>query len=165
MRAKLCLMTRQILGLGGFLLLVLAAAGLGGSATAGSVKTWYPALIKPAWTPPAGSFGPVWTVLYLAMAMAAWLVWRGDPAHPWRRPALLAWSAQLVLNAAWSVIFFGWQRPGYAVLEIVVLWAAILVTLVCCSKVHGVAAWLLLPYLVWVTVAAALNFEIWRLNR
>ncbi len=140
-----------------------SAAAIGGLATADGVRTWYPTIAKPAWTPPAWLFGPVWTALYTLMGVAAWRVWRRDGLREARLP-LAVFALQLVLNAAWSLLFFGWHRPGLAFAEILVLWAAILATTVLFSARDRLAAVLFLPYLAWVTFAAALNFALWRLN-
>jgi benzodiazapine receptor len=124
---------------------------------------WYQELAKPTWTPPAWLFGPVWFVLYVTIGVAAWLVWRR--ARFAEAPAAwLAWGAQLALNGAWSWIFFGLRAPGPALIEIAVLWLAILATIVAFHRLRPVAAALLLPYLAWVGFATALNAAIWRLN-
>jgi len=127
------------------------------------VDGWYEGLIKPAWNPPNWLFGPVWGVLYLLMAVAAWLVWRKSGLSGAAVPLGL-FGLQLVLNAAWSWLFFGLHRPGVALVEIVLLWAAILVTMISFWRVQPSAGWLLLPYQLWVTFATALNFALWRLN-
>ncbi|MEI8315959.1 MAG: TspO/MBR family protein [Verrucomicrobiota bacterium] len=149
--------------LGGFCVASFVAAAIGGTATGGAVQDWYPTLAKPSWTPPAWLFGPVWTLLYIAMAVAAWLVWR-RVGWDGARLALLMFFIQLTLNAVWSVVFFGLRNPGAAFAEIVVLWVAIVVTTLLFWKVTPTAGWLFLPYLVWVSFATALNFAIWRLN-
>lgn len=124
---------------------------------------WYTTLRKPSWNPPAWIFGPVWTALYTVMAVAAWLVWkRGGFAA--RRGPLALFLTQLVLNAAWTPLFFGLHQPGLAFAEIVCLWLAIAATLAAFRPLSRTAAWLLAPYLAWVTFAAALNFALWRLN-
>lgn len=153
----------QALGLAVCVLVVSAAAGLGGWATAASVGDWYQQLARPAWTPPDWVFGPVWTALYLMMAGAVWLVWRqrGLTAARW---LLGLFMAQLALNVVWSVIFFGLRRPELAAVEIVVLWVAILATTITFWRRSLAAGWLLVPYLAWVTFAAGLNFSIARLN-
>jgi len=139
--------------------------GVSGSlATATSVRTWYPLLQKPPWTPPGFVFGPVWTVLYLLMGVSAWLIWRDSKGNS-RRKALLIFAVQLVLNGTWSFLFFGLRSPGWAALEIVVLWCSIVATLLAFARIRRLAAGLLLPYLVWVSYAAALNIAIWNLNR
>ena len=141
----------------------LAIGAVGGIVTASSVDTWYPGLNKPAWNPPDSVFGPVWTLLYLMMAVAAWLVWRRRGAAD-VRAAMTLFAVQLGLNAAWSVLFFGLRRPGLAAVEIVLLWLAIVATMALFARVSRPAGWLLVPYLGWVSFAAALNIAIWRLN-
>ena len=154
---------RSAAGLAASLAAVSATAGIGGAATASSVKTWYPTLDRPSWRPPDEAFGPVWTVLYAANAVSAWLVWRADPAGS--RPALKLYGAQLALNAAWPLLFFGLKRPGVALVEIALLWVAIAATVATFARRHRVAALLLVPYLLWVTFAMVLNRELWRRNR
>ena len=124
---------------------------------------WYAQLTKPSWNPPNWIFGPVWTALYLLMAVAAWRVWKQGGFGAQRRPLTL-FLAQLGLNAIWSPIFFGLKQPGVAFAEILVLWAAIVGTIVAFRRVDRVAAGLLLPYLAWVSFASVLNFTLWRLN-
>lgn len=121
---------------------------------------WYAALIKPSWNPPAWLFGPAWTLLYTLMATAAWLVWR---RVGFSRP-LAFYFVQLALNAAWTPIFFGAHQLGWALVEIVVLWVAILLTLLSFHRVSPAAGWLFVPYLAWVSFATFLNFTLWRLN-
>ena len=157
-------MMRQVLGFVAFLVVVFVAAGVGGVASAAGVRDWYPSLAKPAWTPPAWVFGPAWTALYLCMATAGFLAWRKG-GWAGARPALALFALQLVLNAAWSWVFFGLRRPGLALAEIVVLWVAVLATTAALLRVTRPAAWLFVPYLLWITYAAALNFAIWRMNR
>ena len=148
----------NLLALGGWLVLCLGAASVGARFRPG---TWYAALRKPAWTPPDRLFAPVWTVLYAMMAVAAWLVWRETGLS--REIGLFV--LQLALNAAWTWLFFGLKRPGLALVDLVLLWLAILLTQVAFEHVRPLAGWLLLPYLAWVTFAAALNVALWRLNR
>jgi benzodiazapine receptor len=147
-----------------FVAVCLAVAGAGGLFTAGSVQQWYPSLQKPAWTPPSWIFGPVWTALYLMMALAAWLVWRGHRTANVKR-ALGLFVFQLILNAAWSPLFFGLQNPLAGLLDIIPLWAAILATLISFRKISAAAWALLVPYWLWVGYATALNFAIWWMNR
>jgi translocator protein len=147
-----------------FVTLCFGAAALGGWFTGSSVKTWYPGLLKPAGTPPSWVFGPVWSVLYLLMATAAWLVWQERHVHDVRL-ALGLFFGQLVLNAAWSFLFFGLQRPGLALLEILILLLAIGLTVVSFSAHSRYAFWVMMPYLGWVAYATYLNFGLWRLNR
>ena len=151
------------LRLGLFLAACFAAAALGGVATGGAVRDWYPTLAKPAWNPPAWVFGPVWTVLYVLMAVAAWLVWRRAGWSGARR-ALTVFFVQLTLNAAWSGLFFGLRNPGAAFAEILLLWGAIAWTLVLFWRFSALAGMMFIPYLAWVSFAAVLNFTIWRLN-
>ena len=139
------------------LLLAFGAAALGAQFAPGE---WYASLRKPPWNPPGWIFGPVWTLLYAAMAVAAWRVWRAGGA----RPALAAYGVQLVLNAAWSWLFFGLRRPDLAFAEILLLWGAILVTMILFLRKDRPAGLLMAPYLAWVSFAAILNFTLWRMN-
>lgn len=152
---------RDALGLAGFLALSFAIAGAGAAVTATSVDDWYPMLAKPAFNPPDRVFGPVWTILYAMIAVAGWRVWRLRGA---REPALLAWAVQLGLNLGWSFVFFGARLIGAALIEIVVLLAAIVVTARLFRRIDRPAAWLLAPYGAWVAYATLLNAALWRLN-
>jgi uncharacterized protein YbjT (DUF2867 family)/tryptophan-rich sensory protein len=154
---------RQAVLLLGFIAICFAAAGLGAAATATSVGGWYQTLAKPSWNPPDWLFGPVWSVLYFLMAVAAWLVWRrgGWSAS---QSALTWFGIQLALNVLWSVVFFGLQQPGFAFAEIIALWLAILATMVAFRGKSVAATILMVPYLAWSTFAAVLNFELWRMN-
>jgi tryptophan-rich sensory protein len=151
---------RRFPALAGWLALCLAASG---TAVFVSTGGWYAALHKPAWNPPAWLFGPVWTVLYIMMAVAAWLVWCEGGWKAQGR-ALGLFLAQWLLNALWTPLFFGLHLAGPAFGEIVVLWLVLAVTLRAFWRVRRVAGILLLPYLAWVSFAAALNFTLWRLN-
>ena len=147
-------------------LAVPQVVGLTGAlATASGVRDWYPALAKPGFTPPGWVFGPAWTLLYLLMGIALWLVWREADRGDNVRPALVAFAVQLALNALWSFVFFGLRMPGAALAEIILLWGAILLTIVQFRKVSRLAALLLVPYWLWVSFAAVLNASIWLLNR
>jgi len=139
----------------------LAAGAMGGLVTGPAVKTWYPTLQKPSWNPPSWLFAPVWTVLYVLMAIAAWLVWRAGLFFG--TPGIL-FGLQLILNMLWSWFFFGKHRPDQSFAEILVLWVSILATAVAFVQVNLVAGWLFVPYLLWVTFAAVLNGTIWRMN-
>jgi translocator protein len=152
----------QALVLGLFYLVCFLAAGLGSLFTMVSLGGWYTALVKPSWNPPSWLFGPVWTALYAMMAVAGWLVWR--QGGPGGRLALQLFAVQLVLNVGWSAVFFGLQMPGLAFAEILALWVAIAATLRTSWRVSRPAGILLVPYLLWVSFAAVLNFAIWRLN-
>ncbi len=121
---------------------------------------WYEALEKPSFNPPGWVFAPVWTLLYVLMGIAAWLVWKEQGFSP----AVILFISQLVLNALWSYLFFGANRPDLAFFEIVVLWVLILLTMVLFWKARTPAGALLVPYLLWVSFASVLNFSLWRLN-
>ena len=146
-----------------FIVLCLGVGFAGSIATRQSVRDWYPTLRKPAGTPPGWVFGPVWTALYILMAIAAWMVWR-DVGWQIARYPLILFFGQLALNLAWSGIFFGSRNPGFALAEIVVLWLAIAATALFFWYYVPLAGALMLPYLAWVTYASYLNFGIWRLN-
>ena len=154
---------RQAAWLIGFIAVCFTAAGLGAAITATSVGGWYQTLAKPSWSPPDWLFGPVWTALYFLMAVAAWLVWRRGGWTSARGPLGL-FGLQLSLNVGWSAIFFGLHSPGFAFLEIVVLWLAIAATATSFRSKSSMAAILLMPYLVWTSFAVVLNLAIWRLN-
>jgi tryptophan-rich sensory protein len=122
---------------------------------------WYDDLQKPAWNPPNWVFGPVWTILYIGIAVAGWRVWRQTGRIV---PALTLWIVQLVLNACWSLLFFGMRRADIALVDIVLLLAAIVAFIVIARRHSKLASWLFVPYFAWVAFASSLNFEIWRLN-
>jgi len=145
-------------GLTGFLMLCFGVAWFGARFRPGE---WYRNLAKPSWTPPDRIFAPVWIVLYAMMAVAAWMVWRGEGAAV----PLTFFGAQLFLNGIWSWLFFGLHRPGWALADIVALWFGIVATVVTFHGTTPAAAMLLLPYLAWVSFALLLNWSIWRLNR
>ena len=138
------------------------AAGLGAAASI-SAADFYGGLTRPAWAPPAGVFGPVWTVLYACMAVAAWLVWRSAGPAAARGPLAL-YVIQLALNALWTWVFFRWRAGGWALAEIAVLWIAVVATLVSFWRVRPLAGMLLVPYLAWVSFAAALTAALWQRN-
>lgn len=136
-----------------FVFFTAAAAAFGGQFMPGG---WYDALNKPSWTPPPWLFGPVWTALYVMIAIGGWRLWNSDR----RRLGVTLWGVQMLLNALWSMLFFGMKRPDLAFAEIVLLWLSI-VALVFVGRRSG---WWFVPYLLWVSFAAALNFAIWRMN-
>lgn len=140
------------------------AGAVGSVFTASSVSTWYVTLAKPSFNPPGWLFGPVWITLYTLMGTAAWLVWREGLDERRVRVGLVLFAAQLVLNAAWSLLFFGLRLPMFAFVEIVVLWSAIVLTTAAFSRVSSLAAALMVPYIAWVSFAAVLNYSIARLN-
>ena len=154
---------RSALALLAFVAACFAAALVGSAFTAPSVPEWYGSLARPSFTPPAWLFGPIWSVLYLAMAVAGWLVWRRQRESFTTLPQAL-FGGQLVLNVLWSILFFGLQAPGIALVEILILWAGIFATLLSFWRISTIAGWLFVPYLAWVSFAIILNFEIWRLN-
>lgn len=153
----------DLLGLAAFVALCFGAAALGGLVTAESVTTWYPTLNKPAFNPPDWVFGPAWTLLYLMIAVAGWRAWRASRTVG-ARPAMALYAVQLVLNVAWSFIFFGARSIGFALAEIVLLLTMIVINLVMFWRVDRLAGWLLVPYAAWVSFASILNFALWRLN-
>ena len=153
---------QQTVGLIGWLAASFASAGIGAIASA-NAAAFYGRLTQPAWAPPASVFGPVWSTLFVLMAVAAWLVWRRHGFHG-AAPALRLFVVQLLANALWSWLFFRWQLGAAAVAEIVVLWLLIVATIVLFWRLHRLAALLLVPYLAWVSFAAALTFTVWRLN-
>ncbi len=152
--------SRNVLGLCGWLVACFAAASPGALFMPGE---WYASLQKPTWNPPAWVFGPVWTTLYTMMAVSAWLVWKRGGFVAQRKPLAL-FLTQLVLNAAWTPLFFGLHLIGLAFAEMILLWLAIATTLVAFRPVNPTAAWLLVPYLAWVSFAAVLNGALWNLN-
>jgi tryptophan-rich sensory protein len=145
------------------LTLCFAVAGLGGLWTASEVTGWYRTLKRPAFAPPNWVFGPVWTILYGLLAIAAWWVWLAAPSEA-RTWALALFVLQLALNLAWSWIFFRQHAVGTALIEVAVLWLTICAAELAFSRVAPRAAWLMVPYLAWVVFAMALNAGFWKLN-
>lgn len=142
---------------------VTAMAAFAGSLASRRSEDLYGQLVQPSWAPPPEVFGPVWTVLYALMALAAWLVWRiGGFAHA--RTALSLFLAQLVVNALWSWLFFAWQMGAVALADIALMWVLVVATMVAFWRHSRPAAMLLLPYLAWISFAAALNLRLWQLN-
>ncbi len=145
----------------GFVVASFSAGAIGGWATGPAISGWYAGLAKPSWNPPGWVFGPVWTALYLLMGTAAWVAWRsGAPASAW-----WAFGLQLLLNALWSVLFFGLKRPDLALVEIVLLALAIGWCALSFASASKLAGWMMAPYLAWVLFATVLNATIWLLNR
>ncbi len=153
---------KQVIGLLGWLLVSYSASIVGALASMQS-QLFYGQVIQPGWAPPAWVFAPVWTVLYGLMGIAAWLVWRngGFASH---KVALCLFLLQLLPNALWTWLFFGWQMGALAFADIVLLWLLILATLVAFWRARPLAGALLLPYLLWVSFAALLNYSLWQLN-
>ena len=154
--------SRQVLGLLGWLLLTFAAAAVGAVASA-EARAFYGQLLRPSWAPPGWLFAPVWSVLYILMGVAAWLVWR---AYGFKRgrAALAYFIVQLAANALWTWLFFVWHQGALAFAEILLLWCLIVATVAAFWRLSSLAAVLLLPYLAWVTFASALTFSTWQLN-
>lgn len=153
---------KQFLGLIGWFVLSFGTSAVGAIASI-QAQSFYGQLIQPAWAPPPSVFGPVWTALYALMAIAAWLVWRRGGFSS-QRLALSLFLTQLVLNALWSWLFFAWHSGFMAFVDIVLLWCLIVATLVSFWRARPVAGMLLIPYLLWVSFAAALNYTLWQLN-
>ena len=154
-------------GLLGWLALVVLAGAVGAVASR-DAPGFYGVLAKPSWAPPAWLFGPVWSALYLLMGIAAWLVWRAQPVAPAeravRRRGLVLFVVQLALNALWTWLFFAWRQGAAAFGEIVLLWCAVALTIWCFGRVRRLAAYCLVPYLGWVSFAAALTWAVWQRN-
>lgn len=153
---------RQILGLAAWLAASFCAAALGAMASV-EAGSFYSQLSRPAWAPPGSVFGPVWSILYTMMGIAAWLVWR-EGGWPRQRRALSLFLVQLAANALWSWLFFAWRMGGVATFGIVVLWALIAWTLIEFRRRQRLAGVLLVPYLCWVSFASALCVVLWRMN-
>ncbi len=155
-------LSKQVLGLAGWLAASFVAGGIGASASA-NAGAFYLQLSQPSWAPPSWVFGPVWSVLYVLMGVSAWLVWR---RHGFRaaRSALTLFGVQLLANALWTWLFFVWHLGAVSLAEIAILWLLIAGTIVAFWRLHRMAAVLLVPYLAWVSFASALTFALWRLN-
>ena len=151
------------LGLIVLVVICFAAAGIGGAVTTPKIDHWYAILVKPSWNPPNWVFGPVWSIVYLSMAIAAWLVWRERGVAGAVAPLTL-FGVQLVLNVLWPYLFFGLESPGIALVEVLLLWLAIAATMVAFWRRSKLAWLLFVPYLAWVSFASILNVTIWRLN-
>lgn len=147
-----------------FIIIAEATGAAGSIFTTRAIPVWYPTLNKPAFSPPNFIFAPVWTTLYFLMGIAAYLVFEKGFAKKEVKFALLVFALQLILNVLWSFVFFGLKSPGLAFLEIIILWVSILATTLAFYKISKPASYLLIPYLLWTTFAAFLNFAIFRLN-
>ncbi len=153
---------KQIIGLVAWIAVCFTAAAIGSAASI-QAASFYAQLVHPSWAPPPNVFGPVWTLLYSLMGVAAWLVWRVGGFRA-ARVALGLFLAQLAVNALWSWLFFGWHRGALAFSNIILLWLLVGATLVAFWRVRPLAGVLLVPYLLWISVASALNYAVWRLN-
>ena len=142
-----------------------AAAGIGSLFTFKAIPSWYPKLRKPPYTPPNWVFGPVWTILYFLMGMAVFIVWQKGLTAPGVLLAFVLLLVQLGVNAFWSAVFFGMKSKGGGVITIIVLWLLILAAIITSFRVSSWAGALLIPYILWVSIAAYLNIGVWRLNR
>ena len=154
---------KNIFRLIGSILIAQAAGVIGSLFTVQNIPTWYATLNKPAFSPPNYLFGPVWITLYFLIGIAFFLVWKNTGTVNIKIPVIV-FSVQMVLNAAWSIIFFGMKSPMFAFFEIVVLWLFIVLCIVTFYPVSRAASWLLVPYFLWVSFASVLNFKIWMLN-
>ena len=143
--------------------LPLIAGSISGIATSGNINTWYAALVKPVFNPPGFLFGPVWTALYIMMGISLFLIWRSPPGDA-RSYALFIFGIQLALNFAWSFIFFHFKQTGWAFFEIIFVWISVLAMIIIFRRINKTAAFLQIPYLLWVTFASVLNGAIWWLN-
>lgn len=142
---------------------VMIAGGLGGIATSASVNGWFTTLTKPSFNPPNYLFGPVWTMLYIFIGIGFYLILQSNGLD--KRRAVILFIAQMFLNVAWSFIFFYFKQPGWAFVEIIILWCLIIAMIVTYSRINKWAAWLQVPYLTWVSFATLLNGSLWYLNR
>jgi tryptophan-rich sensory protein len=155
----------KIIKLAASVLACLLAGFVGSAATMSSIPTWYASLQKPAFNPPNWIFAPVWTTLFIMMGVAAFLVWDKGLENKKVRISLAIFGLQLLLNVLWSILFFGLQSPRYAFIDMIMLWASMLATIIYFYRISAVAAYLLIPYILWVSFAAALNLSIVILNR
>jgi translocator protein len=143
--------------------LTVGLSAASGYFTVKEIPTWYASLVKPSFNPPNYLFGPVWTILYILMGISLFLIWK-QPPSPQRKKAIVIYVVQFALNLAWSFIFFNQHQIFLAFVEIIVIWIGILLTIFAFSKFSKIAAWLLVPYISWVSFAAFLNYHIWLLN-
>ena len=142
----------------------LVVGSVAGIFTSSSVDTWFPTLNKPSFNPPSWIFGPVWTILYILMGIAFYLVWKNSQPGKLRTTAFALYFAQLLPNFLWSIIFFYLHQPGWAFADILILWLLIILTMIAFARISSAAAWLLAPYLAWVSFASVLNYTIWQMN-
>lgn len=148
----------------GFIVGVELVGNIGSLATFSQITTWYAALNKPWFNPPTWLFGPAWTILFALMGIALYMVWVCGTKKAVVRDALYIFALQMALNVLWSFIFFGWHQPGWAFLEIIIMWLAILWAIIAFGRICKSAGWVLVPYLAWVTFASTLNYAVWQLN-
>jgi tryptophan-rich sensory protein len=146
------------------ILIPILVGAVSGYFTSSGVNGWYAFAHKPWFNPPNWIFAPVWTALYILMGIALYLVWKSEPASSVKNTAIGLFAFQLLLNFCWSFIFFKLQQPGWAFAEIILMWVMILLTILWFGKISATAAWLMVPYICWVSFASVLNYSIWRLN-
>jgi translocator protein len=146
------------------ILIPVLIGAISGFFTSSGVNGWYALANKPWFNPPNWIFAPVWSMLYVLMGFAFFLVWKADAPKDIKQTAIILFVVQLVLNFFWSIIFFKFQQPGWAFAEIILMWLMILLTILWFGKINAAAAWLLVPYICWVSFASVLNYSIWRLN-
>lgn len=142
----------------------LAIGGVSGFFTTEGVATWFTTVNKPSFNPPNWLFAPVWTALYIMMGIGFFLIWKSNAAATLKNKAIRIYFIQLSFNFLWSFLFFYMHQPGWALLDILLLWVSIILTMFAFRKVSVAAPWLLLPYICWVSFATLLNYSIWRLN-
>lgn len=142
----------------------LLIGGLSGFFTKNSISGWYTTLQKPSFNPPNWIFGPVWTLLYIMMGIALFVIWKSEADSVLKKQALILFAVQLAVNFCWSFLFFYCESPFWALLDIIVMWVLILMTIFSFGKISSFAAWMLVPYISWVSFAMLLNFAIWKLN-
>ena len=146
------------------ILIPLLVGAISGFFTTSGVNGWFALANKPWFNPPNWIFAPVWTTLYVLMGIALFLVWKADADKSIKQTAIILFTLQLALNFFWSIIFFKLQQPGWAFVEIILMWLMILLTILWFGKINATAAWLLVPYICWVSFASVLNYSIWKLN-
>ena len=142
----------------------LAVGGIAGIFTSSSVNGWFTTITKPSFNPPNWLFAPVWTALYIMMGIAFFLIWKSDAATKIKNAAMGLFFLQLAFNFLWSFIFFYAHQPGWALVDILLMWLAILCTIIYFTKISAIATWLMVPYICWVSFATVLNYAIWKLN-
>ena len=147
------------------IIIPVAIGAASGFFTSSEIPDWYQTINKPTWNPPSWLFGPVWTTLYVMMGIALFLIWKSDASQSVKKTAIILFAVQLVLNFFWSFIFFNQHQIGWAVVEIITMWIFILLTIFAFAPISKIAAWLLVPYISWVSFATILNYTIWQLNK
>ena len=147
------------------IIIPVAIGAASGFFTSSEIPGWYQTINKPTWNPPSWLFGPVWTTLYVMMGIALFLIWKSDASQSVKKTAIILFAVQMLLNFFWSFIFFNQHQIGWAVVEIITMWVFILLTIFAFAPISKTAAWLLVPYISWVSFATILNYTIWQLNK